>query len=234
MVLNCLVVDDEPLARNTIESYIGRLDFLKLTGSARNPLIAAAILDTQPIDLIFMDIKMPHSSGIEFIRGRQPFQPVILITAYPEFALEGFDIEALDYLVKPVSFERFKRAAEKAFAKITGSGHLRKLTDRPDFIYVKENQQYLKIYFDEILFVESMLNYVHFVTATGKHTVYSSLKNVEATLPADRFIRIHKSYLASIDKIDAIELNAVSVARQKLPLGKQYKAAAMELVGKHR
>ena len=232
MILNCLVIDDEPLARMHIENYIARLPFLKLSGSARNASIAQNILDNEAIDLIFLDIKMPQTSGIEFMRQNKIFQQVILITAYPEFALDGFELDVADYLVKPVTFERFVKAVEKASARVTGFDHIRKIKHEPDFCYVKTNQRYEKIAFDDILYVASMLNYIHIFTITAKFTVYSSLKNAEAILPKDLFVRIHKSYLAAITKITTIDAQHVFINEHKLPLSRGNRQNVVEAANK--
>ncbi len=220
MILNCLVIDDEPLARMHIENYIARLPFLKLSGSARNASIAQNIIENEAIDLIFLDIKMPQTSGLQFLRQANLFQQVILVTAYPEFALDGFELDVADYLMKPVIYERFLKAAEKVYARISGFDHIRKIKHEPDFCYVKTNQRYEKIAFEDILYVASMLNYIHIITKTAKFTVYSSLKNAEAILPKDMFVRIHKSYLAAITKINTIDAQHIRINEHKLPLSR--------------
>ncbi len=232
MILNCLVIDDEPLARMHIENYIARLPFLKLSGSARNAAIAQNILDNEAIDLVFLDIKMPQTSGIEFIRQNNIFQQVILITAYPEFALDGFELDVADYLMKPVTFDRFVKAAEKAYARITGFDHIRKIKNAPDFCYVKTNQRYEKVAFDDILYVASMLNYINIFTKTTKLTVYSSLKKAEAILPKHNFVRIHKSYLAAITKINTIDAQHVFINGHKLPLSRGNRRNIIEAANK--
>lgn len=232
MILNCLVIDDEPLARMHIENYIALLPFLKLSGSARNASIAQNILDNEAIDLIFLDIKMPQTTGIEFLRQNNIFQQVILVTAYPEFALDGFELDVADYLMKPVTFDRFVKAAEKAYTRITGFDHIRKIKSTPDFCYVKTNQRYEKIAFDDILYVASMLNYIHIFTKTAKFTVYSSLKNAEAILPKHMFVHIHKSYLAAIAKINTIDAQHVCINEHKLPISRGNRRNIIEAANK--
>jgi DNA-binding LytR/AlgR family response regulator len=219
-MLNCLVIDDEPLARMHIENYINRLPFLKLSGSARNTAIAQNILQNEAIDLIFLDIKMPQTSGLEFIRQNNVFQQVILITAFPEFALDGFELEVTDYLMKPVTFERFSKAVEKTYSRIVGFDNIRRVRQAPGFFYVKINQRYEKVNLDEILYIESMLNYINIITENAKFTVYSSLKNAEAILPKDRFVRIHKSYIVSIAKINTILTQHIIINEHQLPVSR--------------
>jgi len=222
-MLNCLIVDDEPLARQQIENYVSQVPFLKLVGTVRNPLIAKGILETELVDLIFLDIQMPQMTGIEFLKSQDIFQQVIFITAFPQYAIEGFELEVTDYLVKPVTFERFLKACKKALAKVSGSQTVKFITEQLDFIYVKCNQRFEKIWTDDILYIESMLNYVHIITADRKYTVYSSLKAVESSLPPNKFLKIHKSYIVAIARIDAIESNQIHVAGYCLPVSRPNK-----------
>lgn len=220
MTLNCLIIDDEPLARQHIEGYMGRVPYLKLVGSVRNPLVGKTILDNEPVDLIFLDINMPQMSGIDFIKQYQVFQQVILVTAFPEYALQGFEVEATDYLVKPVTFERFLKAVEKARSKISGSDSIKTITQQPDFLYVKNNQRYDRILLSDILYIESMLNYINVFTEKGKYIAHSSLKAVEAALPKDKFLRIHKSFIVSVSKITAIEPQQLHIGGCQLPVSR--------------
>jgi len=228
-MLNCLIVDDEPLARQQIETYLGKVPFLKLVASVRNPAIAKEVLQDELIDLIFLDIQMPQTSGIDFLKNNDIFQQVIFITAFPEYALEGFELEATDYLMKPVTFERFLKACEKALAKVSGSETIKLNKEHPDFLYVKCNQRFEKIWIDDILFIESMLNYINIITTNKKYTVYSSLKAVENSLSANKFLRIHKSYMAAISHIHAIDNNQVHVAEYKLPVSRSNKQAVLQI-----
>jgi len=172
---------------------------------------------------VFLDVKMPQMTGIDFLREYHIAQQVILVTAYPDYALDGFELEVTDYLMKPVTFERFLKAVEKARTLAGGTDTIRTVKHQPDFLYVKNNQRYEKIHLDDIIYIESMLNYVNIVTAKKKYTVYSSLKNAAACLPKHRFLRIHKSYLAAVGKIDAIDTNQLQVSGHKLPLSRSNK-----------
>jgi len=229
-MLNCLIIDDEPLARQQIESYINRVPYLALAGSVRNPVVGKTILDNEAVDLVFLDIKMPQMTGIDFLREYHISQQVILVTAYPEYALDGFELEVTDYLMKPVTFERFLKAVEKANAQVNGTDTIKTVKHQPDYLYVKNNQRYEKISLDDILYIESMLNYVNIVTTKKKHTIYSSLKNAEACLPKDKFLRIHKSYIVAVAKIDAIDAGRVDVGGHKLPLSRTNKNEVVKAV----
>ncbi|HWK04791.1 MAG TPA: LytTR family DNA-binding domain-containing protein [Puia sp.] len=228
-MLNCLIVDDEPLARKQIETYITRVPFLKLVGTARNPFIAKGILQTELVDLIFLDIQMPQMSGIDFLKSNEIFQQVIFITAFPEYAIEGFELEVTDYLMKPVTFERFLKGSKKALAKISGSQTIKSISDKPNFLYVKCNQRFEKIWIDDILYIESMLNYINIVTKNRKLTVYSSLKAIESSLPQDKFLRIHKSYMVAINHINAIDGHQIHVTGHKLPVSRSNKPAVLQI-----
>ena len=229
-MLNCLIIDDEPLARQQIESYINRVPYLALAGSVRNPVVGKTILDNEAVDLVFLDIKMPQMTGIDFLREYHISQQVILVTAYPEYALDGFELEVTDYLMKPVTFERFLKAVEKANAQVNGTDTIKTVKHQPDYLYVKNNQRYEKISLVDILYIESMLNYVNVVTTKKKYTIYSSLKNAEACLPKDKFLRIHKSYIVAVAKIDAIDVGRVDVGGHKLPLSRTNKNEVVKAV----
>ncbi|MFB6455530.1 LytR/AlgR family response regulator transcription factor [Chitinophaga sp. Hz27] len=220
-MLNCIIVDDEPLVRRQIESYIEKIPFLNLVGTARNPVVAQAILNTEAVDLIFLDIKMPQMSGIELLQQYDIFQQVIFITAYPDYALQGFELDVTDYLMKPVTFERFLKACEKANAKMSGSSTLKMNREQPDALYVRSNHRLEKILLSDILFIEAMLNYVHVVTTTQKYTVYSSLKAIEDTLPQSNFLRVHKSYIVALNQINTVEASQLRIAGHVIPISRR-------------
>lgn len=235
-MLNCIIVDDEPLARKQIETYVGRVPFLKLVGTARNPAIAQGILQSELVDLIFLDIQMPQMNGIDFLKSSDIFQQVIFITAFPEYAIEGFELEVTDYLMKPVTFDRFLKGSKKALAKVSGSQTIKSINDKPGFLYVKCNQRFEKIWVDDILYIESMLNYINIIAKNRKFTVYSSLKAIETSLPQDKFIRIHKSYMVAIHHITAIDGHQIHVAGHTLPVSRSNKQAVLGIalnVGLH-
>lgn len=232
-MLNCLIVDDEPLARRQVEAYVSQVPFLKLVGAARNALAAKGILETEPVDLIFLDIQMPQITGVEFLKQNDIFQQVIFITAYPEYALDGFDLEVTDYLVKPVSFERFLKACNKAVARVSGSQTIKSVSNQPGFLYVKCSKRFEKIWIKDILYIEAMLNYVNIIAAQRKYTVYSSLKAIENNLPPNDFVRIHKSYMAAKKHISAVDAHEVQIAGRRLPLSRANRQAVLqELVGR--
>jgi DNA-binding LytR/AlgR family response regulator len=232
-MLNCLIVDDEPLARKQIEAYVERVPFLTLVGTARNPTIAKEVLQAELVDLIFLDIQMPQMNGINFLKNNDIFQQIVVITAFPEYALDGFDLEVTDYLMKPVAFDRFLKASNKALAKVSGSSMIRAISDKPDFLYIKCNQRYEKIWLAEILYIESMLNYINIITKQRKFTVYSSLKAIESSLPTDQFIKIHKSYMVAIRHVNAIDSRHLQVMGHQLPVSRSNKQAVLQKITPH-
>src|SRR5688500_6890124 len=198
MTLNCLIIDDEPLARKGLKEYIADVDFLHLAGEFDNPLKATAALSDQPVHLLFLDIHMPKISGIDFLKTLQHPPLVILTTAYPQYALEGFDLSVLDYLLKPISFDRFYKAVLKAKdhyqSRQTAAAPATQQESRDDYIFIKTDNKLVKIAYRDILFVEALQNYVAIHTQEKKYITYLTFTSIEESLPADRFLKIHKSY----------------------------------------
>jgi two-component system, LytTR family, response regulator len=223
-MLKVLIVDDEPLARKQIEAYVSRSPLLQLVGTARNPVAAKAILESMLVDLIFLDVQMPQMSGIEFLKGEEIVQQVIIVTAFSEFALDGFDLEVTDYLLKPVTFERFTRACERALANLSSQSTISLLKKQPGFLYVRCDQRLQKIRISDILFVEAMANYVHIILPDQRYTVYSSMKGIAAQLPPGIFVRTHKSYLAAVAHIDSVGLQEVLIGSHHLPLSRSQRS----------
>ncbi len=206
MILKCVAIDDEPLARECIANYVREIDFLQLTGTGSNPLELTRLLDEQKIDLIFLDIQMPVINGIEFLKMTPNPPMVIITTAYPSYALDGFQLDVLDYLVKPITFNRFFKAVSKAkdyyhLLKKSVTADLSKNNSTEDYFFIKCDYKYERIYFNDILYVEAMQNYVTIYTTKGKYITLLYLKNVEQNLYKNSFIRVHKSYIVSIPKI---------------------------------
>jgi DNA-binding LytR/AlgR family response regulator len=221
MKLNCLIVDDEPAARKLLEEYIGDTDFLELTGKAENPLKARALLSENRIDLLFLDINMPKMSGIEFLKTGAELPPAIMTTAYTEYAIEGFELNVLDYLVKPFSFERFLKACIKAkeYHELRAVQAENKFDGmEPNHFFVKCDGRIEKIFYEDLVYVEAMLNYVIFHTETRKLIVYLTLKGIAEQLPENAFIKIHKSTIININKIKSIEGNIINLGKTKVTI----------------
>lgn len=222
-MINCLIVDDEPLAREVLESYVQEISALKLVGACKSAIEARALLNQQAIDLIFLDINMPEVSGISFYKTLVNKPKVIFTTAYPEYAIEGFELSAVDYLLKPFSFERFEKAVRKVNAGTIQEN---------DFIMLKADKKIHKVDFSQILYFESIGDYVKVILKEGKNLIIAdTLKKLEEALPAD-FIRIHKSYIISIPDLQYIEGNQVRLSDANLPIGQSYRDKLKKILGK--
>lgn len=236
--MNCLIVDDEKLARNLVESYINCLPHLQLVGKCSNPLEALRLLHTQAVDLIFLDIQMPQLSGIDFLKILPGHPLVIFTTAYQEHALESYELDAVDYLLKPFGFERFLQAVTKAGKRFkvdqvreTGQAALPPVTTgtaaKRDYLLVKSEFKVFRIFFDDLHYIESMKEYVAFYTTTGRVLSLGSLKHLEQTLPDDQFMRVHKSYIVSKKKVGALEGNRLLLGTAKIPIGTTYRTEVL-------
>ncbi|HXB08988.1 MAG TPA: LytTR family DNA-binding domain-containing protein [Puia sp.] len=240
MLLKVVIVDDEPVARKVIKEYLEDIEFLELAGMAENPLKADALLGEGQVDLLFLDINMPKLSGIEFLRASagRPQQPMVIITtAYAEYALDGFELDVVDYLVKPFSFERFLRACHKARSKFgerfpAGRGGERE--ERPDHFFVKCDGSLEKVLYEELEYVEALTNYIVLHTTSRQLIVYLTLKGVLAHLPADRFVRVHKSFIVNKDRIRSIRGNTLQLGGAEIPVSQHYFEAAMQEILKDR
>lgn len=232
MKIRCLIIDDEPLARQGIREYIADVEFLQLAGEFDNALAAADRITGGEIDLLFLDINMPRISGVEFFKTLRNPPPVIFTTAYPEFALEGFELDALDYLVKPVSFERFLKAALRAreYYEVRRRNETARVeaTETPaSYFFIKADNRLVKIEYSEIMFAEALENYVVIHTTTKKYMTYLTFRAVEEYLPAQNFIRTHKSYIVAMNRVDAIEGNDLRVGDHLVPVSRNLREAVM-------
>jgi len=223
MKIQTIVVEDEPLAREGLLSYIKEVDFLAVKQVCEDALEANKALASEKIDLMFLDIQMPKITGIDFLKSLKNPPMVILTTAYPNFALQGYELDVLDYLVKPFPFDRFLKAANKAreFFELKNQTQESK---REDYFFVKCDYRYEKIHFKDIIYVEGMENYVTIHTAGQKFVTLLRMKTVEETLPAYDFMRIHKSFIVAVQAITSIDGNEVIVGGKRLPLSREKKA----------
>jgi DNA-binding LytR/AlgR family response regulator len=230
MTINCIIIDDEPLARKGLKEYVADVEFLNLVGDFENPVKATALLNKENVQLLFLDIQMPKITGIDFFRSLQHAPPVIFTTAYPQYALEGFDLNALDYLVKPISFDRFFKAALKAkeYYELRSQNAIAAKDEKESYFFIKADNKLVKIFFDEILFVEALQNYVTIYTTDKKYVTYLTFKSVEEYLPADRFLKTHKSYIVSASKIESIEGNDIRLGNHHVPISRNEKDEVME------
>lgn len=218
--MRCIAIDDEPLALNVIKEFCIKIDFLELIACYTNAIEAVDCIKAHAIDIIFIDIKMPNINGIEFIRSLQNPPHIIFTTAFSEFAVDGFDLNATDYLVKPIPFERFFKAVTKVREALVSQNN-----NKPseDFMLVKVEYSTVKVDFNEILYIEGLKDYIRIITREKSILTKSTLKNVEERLPSDTFLRTHKSFIVSILHIRKIEGNRISISEKLIPIGNNYK-----------
>lgn len=235
MKLNCLIIDDEPIARKLLQEYIEETDFLKLVGTAENPLKATGIINDMQVDLIFLDVNMPKMNGFQFLRSAVNLPMVIMTTAYGQYALDGFEMAVVDYLVKPFSLERFLKATHKALDLKT----LRQNTPtdkKPDVdsFYIKCDGKIEKVLYDELLYIEAMTNYIIIHTTNHKRVVYLTIKGILEQLPADKFTQVHKSYIVNIDKVNTIDGHTLHLGDIKITMSLSFADEAMKQILKGR
>ena len=227
--LKCLIIDDEPVARKIIREYIEDVDFLALAGEAENVMDAGISSAREgDIDLIFLDIQMPGMNGIDFLDQIHPSALTIMTTAYPDYALRGYDLDVLDYLVKPISFERFLKAAHKALDLYSMKLKAGTPQNGEDTILIKCDRRIERILIRDILYVEAMANYVIVHTSQKRFITYLTFKGIGEQLPSSLFVRIHKSYLVALSAITCVENNKALVGTALLPISKYYRRAAMK------
>jgi len=237
MKITCIIIDDEPLARKGLREYITDTNFLELIGEYENPSQAADMVTSGKVLLLFLDIQMPKITGLDFFKSLLQAPPVIFTTAYPQYALEGFEVNALDYLVKPVSFERFLKAAIRAkeFYEVRQKNESGiPVGNTGEYFFVKTDGNLIKINFSEILFIEALQNYVVIQTSDKKIITYLTFKSVEEYLPADRFIKTHKSYIVAVSKIHSIEGNGIRIDKYHIPISRNLKDEVMAQLLKNR
>ncbi|XMO85442.1 LytTR family DNA-binding domain-containing protein [Algibacter sp. AS12] len=228
-MISCIIIDDEPLALELLEDFISKISFLKLVATCSNGFEATNILHTQKIDLIFTDIEMPNFSGIDIIKSLEYKPHFIFTTAYSHYAVEGFNLNAIDYLVKPIPFHRFLKAATRALNIITekvepATTIIEKPSNEPEYIFVKSEYENIKINVNEIKYVEGLKDYIKIHTANKKPILtLNSLKNFEEKLGLSNFIRVHKSYIVSISHIHSVQRNRIIIDEKWIPIGFSYK-----------
>ena len=218
----CLIVEDEPLAQNILKKYIGDHPSLELVATCTDALEAQLILNKQPVHLIFLDINLPKLSGINFIKSLLQSPHIIFTTAYPEFAVEGFELNAVDYLLKPFSFERFLKAVNKVIEKLNNSSLLKK-EEIDAFIFFKSDKKIHKVDLESIHYIEAVGDYMKVITDSGQLLINETMKNLQEELPARSFIRVHKSFIISRNRIKFIEGNYIQVENKSIPIGATYR-----------
>jgi DNA-binding LytR/AlgR family response regulator len=233
--IKCIIIDDEPMARDVVRRYIQMIPALKLVGEFGNAIEATMFLQEQSVDMIFLDIKMPQLSGIEFVRSLHNVPKIIFTTAHKDFAHEGFELDVTDYLLKPIRFDRFFRAVNKALPQKQQELETQGITTgeniRPaiSFIYLRAERKMKKVPLDDILYIESDRDYVKVFTEKGFIATRQTIASVEAMLSESRFIRIHRSYIVSVSKLKSFTAETVEIGNKELPIGKLYRNNFLKL-----
>lgn len=235
--VKCIIVDDEPMARDVVRRYIEKLPNLKLVGEFGNAIDATVFLQEQPVDMIFLDIRMPQLNGTDFVRSLRKVPKIIFTTAHKEYAHEGFELDVTDYLLKPIRFDRFLRAVNKAFPQklqpdepvaISVHGENKAATS---FIYLRVDRKMIKVFLDDLLYIESDKDYVKLFTEKGFIITRQTITSVEAMLSESQFLRIHRSYIVSLGKIKSFTHETVEIGNKELPIGKLYRNSFLKLQG---
>ena len=230
-MIKVLIIDDEPLALDILETYIERIPDLELVAKCDNAIDANEIIQKEEIDLVFLDIQMPQMTGIELIKSLPSAPKFVFTTAYTEYAVDGFELNALDYLVKPIAFDRFLKAVNKFKESADGKGTQ---TNSDDFFFVKADKKLIKIHFNEILYIEGLKDYVIIKKEQGRVIALQTMKSLESKLPSDIFMRVHRSYIVNINKIKAVVGNAIEITEggqaKHIPIGKNYKEDLIAIV----
>ena len=232
MMYRALIVDDEELARQLIASYLKRIPTIEVVGSCKNAVEALTILNRQPVDLLFLDIQMPGITGVEMIRTLVDPPVIILTTAYSEYALEGFELDVTDYLLKPFSFERFSRAINKAMVRLNNRNQPSPTiqAESSNHLMVRADYKIHRIPYESILYIKSMQEYVAYYLTSGRIVALGSLKQLEGLLPPHQFLRVHKSYIIAINNVKSLEGNLLHLEDQKIPVGASYRENVLAIL----
>lgn len=235
-MLKCIIVDDEAMAVRVLENYVQQIKGLQLSGTFSNALDAFTALQEQETDLLFLDIQMPVMSGLGLLRSLPKPPAVILTTAHREFALESYDYNVVDYLLKPIAFERFLKAVGKVlhhdFMPVGSSVSTETTTEAP-FIYIKSDRQFVKILLDDVLYIESVKNHVQIVTTKGKYITLMTISEMEEKLPPQRFIRVHRSFIVALMKIEQFSHTNLTAGNHLIPIGELYKSLVLRKLSEH-
>ncbi len=232
-MIRCIVVDDEPLALDILIDYIAKVPFLQLVKATTSAFEALAEVQDGKADLVFLDVQMPELTGIQFLKIINGKCDVILTTAYPQYALDGYELDVVDYLLKPIAFDRFYKAVQKVQnekSQAKPPHEQLQAQNTHDFIFVKTEHKIQKIYLDDILYIEGLKDYISIFTSTERIITLQNMKKMEDVLPAGRFIRVHKSYILALDKIESIERSRILIGDKVIPIGDTYRDYFFKLI----
>jgi DNA-binding LytR/AlgR family response regulator len=232
-LLKCIIVEDEVLAQDVLKSHLAHLGSLELVGIYRNALEAEAALASQEVDILFLDIRLPGMTGLQFLSGLKDSPLVVLTTAYAEYALESYEFNVIDYLLKPISFERFSRAVGKILDNRLFSAAAKEADPfSGDHIFIRSNSKFFRVNFSEILYVQGSRDYLKIHTPDYSLITHQTMNDLERSLPARQFIRVHKSYIVALRHIRSIYGNSIELGKTTIPIGVSYKDAVMNLIGR--
>jgi len=232
MKIKCIIIDDEPLAVEVIQAHLSEFSNMELIDVFTDPIEALKRMENNDIDAVFLDINMPKMNGLEFIRSIGPKTNFIVTTAYREYAVESFDLDVLDYLVKPIPFARFLKSINKLSQKVLAEVKDDQPKDAKEksFIFLKVNKKLVKVKFEDILYIESLKDYIKVFTLPDNYLVHKSLTGITEELPSDLFLRIHRSFTVALDKIKEIEGNTVQIDNKRIPIGRKYLNYAKSII----
>ncbi|WP_452599668.1 LytR/AlgR family response regulator transcription factor [Pontimicrobium sp. MEBiC01747] len=231
MKIKCVIIDDEPLAIKVIEDHLKNFDHIEVVATLTSPLKAYGILEQEKIDVIFLDINMPQISGFTFIENLTHKPLIVITTAYREYAVKSYELNILDYLVKPIPFNRFLKTINKVYQQVyIGTNANDTLIQHDPHIFLKVNKKLVKVNLNDILIIESLKDYIKVITTLDDYVVHKSLTTITEELPQSNFMRVHRSYTISINKIDAIEGNIIEIANRKIPIGRNYQKLTKERI----
>ena len=235
MKIRCIVIDDEPLAIEILESYIEKIPYVELAGKFSNAIDALQYLKSNKVDLMLLDIQMPELTGIQLMKVLDNPPQVIFTTAYDSYAIKSYELDAVDYLLKPIEFDRFLKAIEKSWKRIERGqsvevNKVEQTSSKDTFIFIKTEHRVQRVEISEILYIEGMKNYLRVVTRTDKFMTLQNFKSICELLPTNQFVRVHKSFVVAVDKIDSIERSRIRIGKQLIPIGDTYKKDFDQLV----
>ncbi|MCD9586140.1 LytR/AlgR family response regulator transcription factor [Tenacibaculum maritimum] len=231
MRISCIIIDDEPLAVKVIKNHLQELRQIVVIGTFTNPIEALSVLEVEKVDVMFLDINMSRMNGLEFLRSISVKPYVIVTTAYREYAAESYDLNVLDYLVKPIPFPRFLKAINKVTQQLYLTKNIvQNVGDQDSFIFLKVEKKLVKVKYVNMLYIQSLKDYIKVYTEEGNYIVHKSLTNILEELPSQKFLRIHRSYIISLEKVKSIEGNSVEIGAVRIPIGRKYISQAKQII----
>jgi len=240
LIISCIAVDDEPLALEKMKNFIEKVDYLKLAQVFENPLDAVSFLKENPVDLIFLDIQMEDLTGIQLMQTIRNCPKVVFTTAYDQYALKGYELEVLDYLLKPIAFDRFLKAAEKAYSVFSQKKQFQEIDpiqhtkDSSNYVFIKTENRHQKIFLKDILYIQGLKDYLMIYTPQGRVLTLQSFQSLFKILPENEFIRVHKSYVVSLNKIENIERNRIKIGDKIIPIGETFRKDFLQHIEKRK